>query len=110
MFGLDGDTVDTSARLSRFVMDHDIALPMLNILVPTPGTPMYARLRQEGRHAQDGSQRLVRGDVERAGLVDQVAGGHRLPRTQHRQLQWSDHRTRDHRGADRLTRSAHSTP
>jgi radical SAM superfamily enzyme YgiQ (UPF0313 family) len=49
MFGLDGDTLDTSARLSRFIMDHDIALPMLNILVPTPGTPMYARLRQEGR-------------------------------------------------------------
>ena len=49
IFGFDGDTPDTSERLSGFIVDHDIALPMLNVLVPNPGTPLYARLRQEGR-------------------------------------------------------------
>jgi radical SAM superfamily enzyme YgiQ (UPF0313 family) len=49
MYGLDGDTLDTSAQMSRFIIEHRIALPMLNILVPTPGTRIYDRLRQEGR-------------------------------------------------------------
>jgi hypothetical protein len=57
MYGLDADTGETAARMSRFVIDHRIALPMLNVLVPTPGTPMYARMKEEGRvllqHDQD---------------------------------------------------------
>jgi radical SAM superfamily enzyme YgiQ (UPF0313 family) len=49
MYGLDGDTRATAADMSRFIIDHQIALPMLNILVPTPSTPMFERLKREGR-------------------------------------------------------------
>lgn len=49
MYGLDGDTVDTAARMSAFIRNNRIALPMLNILVPTPGTKLYRRLKEEGR-------------------------------------------------------------
>jgi radical SAM superfamily enzyme YgiQ (UPF0313 family) len=49
MYGLDGDTVGTAARLSTFIRNNRIALPMLNVLVPTPGTKLYDRLKDEGR-------------------------------------------------------------
>jgi radical SAM superfamily enzyme YgiQ (UPF0313 family) len=49
MYGLDSDTRETAARMSRFIIDTRIALPMLNVLVPTPGTPVYDMLRREGR-------------------------------------------------------------
>jgi uncharacterized radical SAM superfamily protein len=49
MYGLDGDTRNTAAEMSRFIIDHRIALPMLNVLVPTPGTPLYGRLKTEDR-------------------------------------------------------------
>ena len=63
MFGLDADTPETSARLSRFIIDHDIALPMLNILVPTPGTPMHAQLRQEGRILMTDDRDFLRNNI-----------------------------------------------
>jgi radical SAM superfamily enzyme YgiQ (UPF0313 family) len=63
MFGFDGDTLDTSAQLSRFIIDQDIALPMLNILVPTPGTPMYARLRQEGRLLMTDDREFLKNNI-----------------------------------------------
>ena len=63
MFGLDGDTLETSARLSRFIVEHGIALPMLNILVPTPGTPMYRRLRQEGRLLMTDDREFLRNNI-----------------------------------------------
>lgn len=49
MYGLDSDTVETSKSMSRFIIDHRIALPMLNVLVPTPGTRLYEELRRDGR-------------------------------------------------------------
>jgi len=49
MYGLDSDTIDTSSLLSKFIIKNRIALPMLNILVPTPGTRLYDKLKREGR-------------------------------------------------------------
>ncbi len=49
IYGLDGDTLDTASRMSQFIIDNRIALPMLNVLVPTPGTKLYDRLRKEDR-------------------------------------------------------------
>lgn len=49
IYGLDGDTLDTASQMSKFIIDNRIALPMLNILVPTPGTKLYNRLKEEGR-------------------------------------------------------------
>jgi radical SAM superfamily enzyme YgiQ (UPF0313 family) len=49
MYGLDSDTVDTAANLSAFVIKQKVALPMINILVPTPGSVLYDRLKAECR-------------------------------------------------------------
>jgi len=63
MYGLDGDTLETSARMSTFIIEHNIALPMLNVLVPTPGTPMHARLKQEGRILMTDEQDFLRNNI-----------------------------------------------
>ncbi|MCB2205999.1 radical SAM protein [bacterium] len=49
MYGFDHDTKDTAAQLSELVISHNIALPMINLLVPLPGTPLYSRLKSENR-------------------------------------------------------------
>jgi radical SAM superfamily enzyme YgiQ (UPF0313 family) len=59
IYGLDADTPDTAARLSEFVIAHRIALPMLNVLVPTPGTPLYQRLKNEDRVLMTSEQQFL---------------------------------------------------
>ena len=59
MYGLDGDTHDTAAQMSRFIVDNRIALPMLNVLVPTPGTPLYERLKSEDRILMKDAQEFL---------------------------------------------------
>ncbi|MBE0642735.1 MAG: radical SAM protein [Bacteroidetes bacterium] len=49
MYGFDHDTQDTAAELSRLVTENRIALPMINLLVPLPGTVLFERLRAENR-------------------------------------------------------------
>ncbi len=49
MYGFDHDTKDTARQLSELVMRHNIALPMINLLVPVPGTVLYERLKAENR-------------------------------------------------------------
>ncbi len=49
IYGLDGDTKATSEQMAKYVMDNKIALPMLNVLVPNPGTKIYEKLNREGR-------------------------------------------------------------
>ncbi|MFH0991469.1 MAG: B12-binding domain-containing radical SAM protein [bacterium] len=49
MLGLDGDTVDTFETLFDFIHDNRIALPILNLLLPAPGTKASERLKNEGR-------------------------------------------------------------
>jgi hypothetical protein len=63
MYGLDGDTRDTAADMSRFIIDQKIALPMLNILVPTPSTPMFERLKREGRVLMKDEQEFLKNNV-----------------------------------------------
>jgi radical SAM superfamily enzyme YgiQ (UPF0313 family) len=49
ILGLDGDGEDTFARTAEFVLRSGIALPRFYVLTPVPGTPLFARLRAEGR-------------------------------------------------------------
>jgi radical SAM superfamily enzyme YgiQ (UPF0313 family) len=49
IYGLDYDNINTTNNLSRFIIENRIALPMLNILVPTPGSRLYAQLTKENR-------------------------------------------------------------
>ena len=63
IYGLDGDTPDTAARLSTFVDETDIALPMMNILVPTPGSKVYENLKAEGRLRMKDEQEFLRNNI-----------------------------------------------
>ena len=63
IYGMDGDTVDTAARTGEFVITHRIALPMINILVPTPATPMYRRLNQDGRILMANEEEFLRNNI-----------------------------------------------
>lgn len=47
--GLDHDTPATFAQLERFILETEIDCALLNILAPTPGTPLWERLVAEGR-------------------------------------------------------------
>jgi radical SAM superfamily enzyme YgiQ (UPF0313 family) len=49
MYGFDHDTKDTARQLAELVTRHNIELPMINLLVPLPGTALYARLEAENR-------------------------------------------------------------
>jgi radical SAM superfamily enzyme YgiQ (UPF0313 family) len=48
-FGFDHDTPETFARTVEFVIDAKIDLPRYAILTPFPNTPLYHRLKAEGR-------------------------------------------------------------
>jgi radical SAM superfamily enzyme YgiQ (UPF0313 family) len=49
MYGFDHDDRSTAAEMSRLVTEYNIALPMINLLVPVPTTPLYDRLGAEDR-------------------------------------------------------------
>jgi radical SAM superfamily enzyme YgiQ (UPF0313 family) len=49
MFGLDVDTYETSGMVYEFIRKTRIAVPILNILIPAPGTKIFERLQNEGR-------------------------------------------------------------
>ena len=49
IYGFDHDTADTARALSQFIADHHIALPMINVLVPLPGTRIFVQLKTQGR-------------------------------------------------------------
>jgi radical SAM superfamily enzyme YgiQ (UPF0313 family) len=48
-FGFDGDTRDTFAQTVEFVIEANIDLPRYAILTPFPNTPLFQRLKAEGR-------------------------------------------------------------
>ncbi len=49
IFGYDGDTPDSFEPTVRFAQDHALYIAAFNHLTPFPGTPLYQRLRNEGR-------------------------------------------------------------
>jgi radical SAM superfamily enzyme YgiQ (UPF0313 family) len=49
VFGYDHDTVDSIRRSLDFALEARLDIVNLNPLTPTPDSPLYARLRDEGR-------------------------------------------------------------
>lgn len=49
MFGFDDDNKDTFEKTWEFIKDAKITLPLLNVLLPVPGTRVYDRLKQQNR-------------------------------------------------------------
>jgi hypothetical protein len=49
MLGLDEDTPASFPKTFEFIRDNGVALPVLNLLLPSPGTRTYDELKQEGR-------------------------------------------------------------
>jgi radical SAM superfamily enzyme YgiQ (UPF0313 family) len=49
VFGYDGDTVETIQDSLDFAMESKLEIAGFNPLTPTPGSPLYERLRQENR-------------------------------------------------------------
>lgn len=49
VFGYDHDTADSFARAVEFAVRHRFMLANFNPLTPTPGTPLFERLRRQGR-------------------------------------------------------------
>lgn len=53
--GYDHDTLDSIKATLEFAMQNRFAFAAFNILMPYPGTPLYDRLTEEGRHLYDGA-------------------------------------------------------
>lgn len=49
VFGYENDTVETFGRTVDFAIDQRFYIAAFNHLTPFPGTPLYQRLKQEGR-------------------------------------------------------------
>ena len=49
MFGFDYDTQASFDQVFDFVRASKIAYPLLNILTPVPGTPVFDRMKKDGR-------------------------------------------------------------
>lgn len=63
MYGFDSDTLDTSSLMSKFIIRNRIALPMLNILVPTPGTKIYDELKNQNRLLMNDEQDFLKNNI-----------------------------------------------
>jgi hypothetical protein len=60
MVGLDGDTAETFDELFDFIHRTRVNVPIINILLPAPGTPICERLKQEGRLLVRGEDDFLR--------------------------------------------------
>ncbi|MCJ8331892.1 MAG: radical SAM protein [Lentisphaeria bacterium] len=49
VFGNDEDRLENFDMIKDFVLDTGIELPRFSILTPFPGTPLFTRLKEEGR-------------------------------------------------------------
>jgi radical SAM superfamily enzyme YgiQ (UPF0313 family) len=49
LLGLDGDTGETFDQIYQFIRKARVNLPVLNLLLPAPGTRTFERLDREGR-------------------------------------------------------------
>ena len=51
--GLDGDTPDTFESIYQFIQESNLLEVQITVLTPFPGTPLYYRLKKEGRLLQE---------------------------------------------------------
>jgi radical SAM superfamily enzyme YgiQ (UPF0313 family) len=58
ILGLDGDTPDVFDEVFRFVRDSGLYEVQVTFLTPFPGTPLYRRLKAEGRLLRDNAWEL----------------------------------------------------
>jgi radical SAM superfamily enzyme YgiQ (UPF0313 family) len=49
MLGLDADEPSVFEQTRDFIMDNAISVPRIHIVTPVPGTPLYDRMKAEGR-------------------------------------------------------------
>jgi radical SAM superfamily enzyme YgiQ (UPF0313 family) len=63
IYGMDHDTLETSSQLSKFIIANRIAMPMLNVLVPTPGSRIYEQLKREGRILMKNEQEFLKNNI-----------------------------------------------
>ncbi|MGH7555780.1 MAG: radical SAM protein, partial [Longimicrobiales bacterium] len=49
IIGMDGDDPTVFQRTFDFLIENEISVPRIHILTPIPGTPLFERLRAEGR-------------------------------------------------------------
>ena len=63
MVGLEGDDAAAFERTYDFIMDNAIAVPRVFIVTPVPGTPLYDRMRREGRLLTEDFSRVNGGEV-----------------------------------------------
>jgi len=49
IFGFDSDYLDVFNKTDEFIRKNNVDIPLLRILTPFPGTPIYERLNNEGR-------------------------------------------------------------
>lgn len=60
MFGFDYDTTETPQMLYDFISSVKVSIPILNILIPVPGTRIYYRLQKENRLLFSEEQELLK--------------------------------------------------
>ena len=60
ILGLDGDSRETFDQTFEFIHQSRIAIPILNLLLPAPGTQTFERLRGQGRLLLDDPEALLR--------------------------------------------------
>jgi len=63
MVGLEGDDAWTFQRTFDFVMDNAVSVPRVFIVTPVPGTPLFERMRREGRLLTEDFSRVNGGEV-----------------------------------------------
>jgi len=51
--GFDGDTPESIRRMARQLQEIGVDVPFLSVLTPYPGTPIYEKMRDEGRLLED---------------------------------------------------------
>ncbi len=49
IYGLDTDTAETIANRTTYILDSDIDTVQASILTPLPGTPLFERMKADGR-------------------------------------------------------------
>jgi hypothetical protein len=60
LLGLDGDTVETFDEILDFIHRTRVNLPVINLLLPAPGTAVFDRLEREGRLLVDSEDAYLR--------------------------------------------------